>query len=317
MVRIIIILILFISCFSLNGQIKTINVSGSATDIVLTQNKIHISTLSGRIESFDNNTFDKITSIIIKTYKDFDGKTVNSDIFHITNIGDSIYALVRAENGKSDIYQYINLKIKKIIDGNKFNSTIIDIAATKDGHLLFAMLSNELIYYNLETNRILYAKQINPYAFSCFALSTDQNSIIIADESGVISKVEIKSGNIITRYKGENVDNVLSVGWSEKLIIGGGKDRRVSFYNQFSGISWHQQNENFITIVAISPDSKTAVWFDDINNKIVVYSTDSKRIIQQLDGHKSLISSIIFISNDKMISCDEQGKVLIWNLKLT
>ena len=50
--------------------------------------------------------------------------------------------------------------------------------------------------------------------------------------------------------------------------------------------------------------------------EIKVWNAESGECLQTFDvGHTNYIKSIIYLSNEKITSCDQDGKIIIWSTK--
>ncbi len=270
--------------------------------------------MKGTVETYSLATHKLLKKRQFAKIKDFAGDPIDAEVFKLSSDGESIFALVRGNDSKNNVYELGSNTKNLIIQGEKFNSVIIDIAAVGNGRLVLALLSNEFMLYDIKTRKTVYRKQASPYAFSAMSLSGDKKYIFSSDESGVLHKISVESGKVIKSYIGQNVDNVLCVDAAGGLVAGGGKDRRIAFYNETTGNGTHIILNYFITALAVSPDGKKMVWFNDNNNTLEIFSVLTKSKIQELSGHDSSVNKIKFVSGKKLISCGNDGKLIIWEL---
>jgi len=299
---------------SIVSQNIIINVSAPISDFIAGENTITVSTLAGTIENYNIKSEKLINSISFPKIKDFTGETIVAEVFRIAKVNNTIYAIVHGQNGFNDIYKVVNKKPIKIFTGKTLNSVAISIVRSSETTITLGLLSNELITFSTVSEKILYKKQVSNYAFSAMAISTDMKYIFTTDESGEVHKVNSSDGNVIKSYKGENVDNVLCIDYANGNIVCGGKDRRFSVYQTFINSSHHIITESFITSVSISPSGNLAVWQDDITNNLELYDISRRVKLKSLKGNTSMVSKIIFYSENKIISCSSDNKIIIWNI---
>ncbi len=292
-----------------------IDVGEPISDLFVTKNIITIATLKGSIQQIDLKTGKRILSHKFEKITDFRGDLIDAEVFHIEPYGDTIIALVHGLQGKNDVYFIYQSEIRKIVKGSDFNSIIIDIQTIKNKSLILGFLSHELMSIDLESHSSIFSKQISPYIFSCFATNDKQDMLVSSGESGIIYLIEPQSGKIVKSISGLHKDNVLSISLGQKLIISGGKDRRITFYNLISKKSWFFRNDHFVTLVNQSKDSKYTTWYNDLTNTIYIYNIDAKVITRKYNGHSAMVTKIEFIEDHRIISCDEKGIIHIWSLK--
>ncbi len=148
-------------------------------------------------------------------------------------------------------------------------------------------------------------------------MCTDEKGefVFATDESGVVHKVKVSTGELIENYKGQNVDNVLCIDYSKGVVVCGGKDRRISTYNIYMNKGSHFDTGKFITTVAISPSGEKIVWYDTETNNLELISLSNNKDIKQLQGHISMVNKIEFVSETKIVSAGIDNKVLFWTLK--
>jgi len=101
-------LVLFL--FTLNA--KDINpsytylASGGITDLVIKNGKLYVATKASKVDIFDINTKEKISSITLPKIKDFMGDEINSKIYSVDVLKDSILILSQGNKGGRAIHIY-------------------------------------------------------------------------------------------------------------------------------------------------------------------------------------------------------------------
>ncbi len=306
--------VLLLLGYSLNAQ-KVIATSAPVNDFVIDGENIIVSTTDGTIEVYNIAGKNMLYKVQFEKTKDFAGNLFDTEVFKIVKIGNVIIAVARGENGFNNIYKISNKKINLLISGNEIKSVVVDIAVSEDNMLLLGLLSNELVKYDIVERKIVYRKQISNYAFS--AMCTDENKAFVfaTDESGIVHKVKVSTGELLENYKGQNVDNVLCIDYSKGIVVCGGKDRRISTYNIYMNTGSHFDTGKFITTLAISPSGKKIVWYDTETDDLELISLSNNKDIVRLHGHISMVNKIKFISETKIVSAGIDNKVLFWTLK--
>ncbi|RLD42586.1 MAG: hypothetical protein DRI86_11385 [Bacteroidetes bacterium] len=308
-------LICFLVCsLTAISQSIIINASGPVSDFIINDNSITVSTLNGSIETYNLKTNNLQKKVFFPKITDFTGDSIIAEVFKIIKLNNTIYAIVHGYNGFNDIYKIVYSNPIKIFEGKTLNSVAISIVKSSENTITIGLLSNELISFNTSTEKIVYREQISSYAFSAMTISKDMKLIFTSDESGEIHKVNSSTGKVIRSFKGENVDNVLCIDYANGNIICGGKDRRFSVYQTNSNSSFHILTQSFITSVCISPNGNIAAWYDDISNDIILFDINSRTNIKRLKGNTSMVNKIYFQNENKLISCSNDNKIIIWNL---
>ena len=307
------ILIVFYSIHAL-AQKKIIHAGGDINDFVVDNNTLIACTQTGTIETYNLSTYKLVSRISFPKIKDFAGDLIDAEVFKIVKINSAVYAIVHGEGGFNDIYRVTGKKKEKLLTGKQLGSVAMSIGCGYDNKLIISLLSNEIIKYQLKEKKIEYRKQISNYAFSDMTFSEDKKFVFTSDESGEVHKVDLKTGLVVKTYKGQNVDNVISIDYASGIIVCGGKDRRFSVYNTKTGTAFHKTTNSFITAVGINKSGKIASWYDDATNNLIVYNISSKSEIKILSGHESMVTKILFTSDTQLISCGNDQQIIIWNL---
>jgi len=151
--------------------------------------------------------------------------------------------------------------------------------------------------------------------FSDFALNEDKSQVIFSCESGILNLVDVKSGKIIKKLKGQNVDNVYRVDFKKDTVSGAGQDRRGSIYDVSTGKGSYIAGNFLIYSTALSPSARKVAFAMDEKNNISIYNTISKSKIALLKGQKSTLSVIIFKDENRLFSASDDNTIMVWNLK--
>ena len=210
----------WLPAFGANNQIT---VDGAISDFFSTDKRFVVSTLNGKVITFDAKTRKKVSTFIFHKIANHFGEESFPEVFHVEPISDSIITLTRSQKGKNDIYIIHNQQKYLVLEGEKLSSLIVDIKVIGYDKVLIGLLSNEVILYNFKLKRRVFSVQVSPYIFSAFAVSTDGILFYVADESGKITKLATKDGRKLNIYKGLHKDNVLSLAAGNNIVVGGSK----------------------------------------------------------------------------------------------
>jgi len=292
----------------------TIEINGTAKDMVLRGDTLVIATDMGHIEVFNYKDKKKIKEIKIPNIKDFMGDIVPARVMSVDEI-DGKYLLLSdsGKGGYSNLFIYQEGNLTQILSP-KDKRAIIKARFIDKEHILFGYLSDEVSLFDLKSKKEIYRKQISESKFSDFALNKDKTKVVFSCESGVLSVIDVKSGDIITELKGLNVDNVYRVDFKNGYVSGAGQDRRGSIYNVKTKKGYYIQGSFLIYSTALSPSAKRVAFSMDEKNNIYIYNTDTKANIAILKGQKSTLNVIIFKDENHLFSASDDNTIIAWKL---
>jgi WD40 repeat protein len=310
---------LFISLFLIVGslafgskvQMPSIKyvADASVTDMVYKDSRLYVATTDGVVDVFDTKKNKIVKKIKVKTIKNFMGTDVEAKIYSVDVLGDDILVLAQAEKGYREVYIYKKGKLNKIIDV----SAKLDIAKAKfidKNNIILALLSNDIISYNIVDKKQNWIKQASMSKFSNFALNEDKSQVVIADESGDLHLLATKDAQLLETLSGENLDNVFTVDFKNKKIITAGQDRRAVIYDLVSKSAYYEKTHFLIYSAGLSPSGKIGAYASDEQNNLKVFNTNTKRNLGTFGGNKMTLVKILFIneteffvaSDDKIIN---------------
>ena len=296
------------------SQVESIEINGTAKDMVLDGNHLVIATDMGHIEVYDIVKKEKIKEISIPDVKDFMGdimpaRIMSTDIIH----GKYLLLSDSGKGGYSNLYVY---------DGNltqllsaKDKEAIIKARFIDETHILLGYLSNEVALLDIMTKKEIYRVQLSESKFSDFALNEDKTQAVFSCESGILSVVETKTGKVLKELKGQNLDNVYKVDFKNGMVSGAGQDQRGSLYDVASGKGDYIKGHFLIYATALSPSASKVAFAMDEKNNISIYNTSSKSKIALLKGQKSTLNVIIFKDENRLYSASDDSTIMVWDLK--
>lgn len=292
----------------------TIEINGTAKDMVLRDNSVIVATDEGHIEIFNiENNITKVKDISIPTVKDFMGDTIPARVMSTDKINDRY--LILSDSGKggySNLYIYDNNLTQLLTAKDK--RAIIKARFIDKEHILLGYLSNEVGLFDIKSKKEIYRVQLSESKFSDFALNEKRTEVIFSCESGVLNLVDVKSGKVLKELKGQNVDNVYRVDFKNRIISGAGQDQRGSLYDVSTGKGSYIKGSFLIYGTALSPSGKRVAFSMDEKNNISIYDTLSKSKTHLLKGQKSTLNVIIFKDEDIIYSASDDNSIMVWNL---
>ena len=287
---------------------------GLATDVLYAKEKLYISTDSGKIDIFNTKSKKEIQSIQLDKIKDFMGDEIDSKIFCLDMYKGTLLILSQDNGGFSRIHLYKNKKLDKIISQNdKFN--IIKAKFIDKNNVLIALISNDIISYNIKTKKINWDTQASMSKFSSFSLNNKRSEVAVGDESGDVHVINIKDGKILKKLSGQNVDNIFSVDFKNNIVISGGQDRRVAVYNLNSSDAYYKTSKFFIYSVGLSPSGKIGAYSCDIHNDVELFNTATREPIGKYKVTKAVVNSIYFINEKEFYIESNSAKVGYYKVK--
>lgn len=311
------ILLSLLFCFSLlfSQDLKPTQsylASGGVTSIFLKDSLLYIATDASKIDIFDTNTSELIKNITIPKIKDFTGDEVNSKIYSIDLINEKILFVSQGEKGFRKIFQYENNKLTKIISIEK-KMSISKALYIDENTIIFSTLSNQLFLYNLNEEKILWEIQVSQSKFSDLKLNEEKTEVVIADESGILSQINVKNGKTSKIFTGLNVDNIFQIDVKNNIIITAGQDRRCAIYMKSD--QYYKKADFLIYSVGLSPSGDIAGYANNEENDITIFDTKTKKDLYILKGHKMTLSNILFKNENELFSSSDTNEVYYWQLK--
>ena len=310
---------LFLIAFSFNLFVLTINAkdlnpsksliaSGGVSDLVLVENKLFVATTASTIDIFDISTDEKIDSIKLPKIKDFIGDTIDSKIYSVDVLNDSVLILSQGEQGGRNLGIYKNGQMQNIID----DSQRMFIGRAKfldENHIIYALLSNQIYLYDIQNKKILKEIQISQSKFSNFKLTKDKSKFIVSDESGVITMLDSKSFEVLKTFKNQNLDNVFQADIKGNLILTAGQDRRAAVYNIDTNSAYYKEFSFLIYSVALSPSTNLAAVASDEENNVTIFNTKTKENLYKLFLNKATLSNILFLNENELFVASDDKQI--------
>ena len=310
---------LFLIAFSFNLFVLTINAkdlnpsksliaSGGVSDLVLVENKLFVATTASAIDIFDISTDEKIDSIKLPKIKDFIGDSIDSKIYSVDVLNDSVLILSQGEQGGRNLGIYKNGQMQNIID----DSQRMFIGRAKfldENHIIYALLSNQIYLYNIQNKKILKEIQISQSKFSNFKLTKDKSKFIVSDESGVITMLDSKSFEVLKTFKNQNLDNVFQADIKGNLILTAGQDRRAAVYNIDTNSAYYKEFSFLIYSVALSPSTNLAAVASDEENNVTIFNTKTKENLYKLFLNKATLSNILFLNENELFVASDDKEI--------
>jgi len=308
------ILATFLTAKTLQEPTYTLESTGSVLDIIYKDNKLYSATDASTVDIFDTTTHKIVQKIEVEKIKDFMGDIIDSKIYSVDLLKNKLMLLSLGKKGARRVHIY---------QGNKLNLVVSDklglyIAKAKflDEHtLLLGLLSNELISYDIEKQKVNYRIQVSQSKFSNFVLNEDKTEVVVADESGDLKIHNTKDGALLKELNGKNLDNVFQVDYKNHIIATAGQDRRTVIYNLKYDSSYFKTASFLIYSVGLSPSGKLAGYASDESNNVTIFKTSTKSDIATLTQNKMTITNILFINEKELFISSDDKTINFYKLK--
>lgn len=314
-------LVIFLFCAQgLYAQVKSpvrkLKADGAVTDLLKDGNLLYASTDNAGINVFSLQNYRLLYKLSFPKIEDFMGDRINPKVYDIDKLPSSevLVASVQGEHGFSNVYLVENRKNRLIIRDNEMKMMIKRVKFLDANTLLLGLLSNELVKYDIKNKKIVYRVQISAYTFSDIVLDKARKKVVTADESGIIHVLDAATGKSLQELQGNNVDNVYQIDFKESTIICGGQDRRLSIYHLNTSQSYYLQGSFLIYSVGLSPSGKIGAFSANEENDIKVFNTVNKQSVAILKGSQSLITKILFTSENELITASDDPYILFWKI---
>jgi len=291
---------------------KKFEISGGATDLVINNNKLYVATNDSKIDIFKLNDFTKISTIVIPKTTDFMGEVIGSKIYSLDVLNEDILILSQGKRGARKIDIFTDGKLVNIIPESK-RLFIAQAKFIDNSKIIFSLLSNELLVYDLKKKKILYNRQVSQSKFSYFALDEKKEKIVVADESGNLKLCDVKDGNILKTFKNQNLDNVFQVDFKNNKILTAGQDRRAVFYDDFN--TYYKESGFLIYSCALNKNATLGAYSSNENNDITIFDTSSKTDLYKLKKNKMTPTKILFINDNEILVASDDKNINYYKIK--
>jgi WD40 repeat protein len=288
--------------------------SGLVTDILYNKNILYVATDAGDVELFDTVNKKKTDTIVLDKITDFMGDAVNSKVFTLDMLDGTLLILSQDSGGYSRIHFYKDGKLQLMISKAEHLNIIKAKFIDKDT-ILLALISNDIISYNIRTKKQNWDTQASMSKFSSFALNNDRTEVAVGDESGDVHLLDLKTGKKIKTLTGQNVDNIFSVAYRGTTVMTGGQDRRAAVYNVKTGSGYHKSSNFFVYGVGLSPSGAIGAYSSDLKNNVTLFNTNTRETIAKYSSSKAVVNGIYFINEKEFFINDSSKRVGYYKVK--
>ncbi len=290
--------------------IKEIETESAIKDIAICSGKIIAGLENGQVILYDIKNLKKEKSYQLPKIKDFMGDLIDAPIGSVDCLNNS-YLVVSDSGigGYEDVWLIKDNNLTKLFSA-KDKLSVIKAKFINENKILLALLSNEALLVDRK-KKIIYRKQLTPSKFSDFALNQTKDKAVFVSESGKADLIDVKVGKLLKSIN-MNLDMIFQVAFYKNYIATASKDRSSAIYNLSNDKLQKIPSKFFVYNVALN-DKYIALMMDEKNN-ISIFTLDSLEKKYILKAHTKMISKLIFLDKNTLISAGKDGKIYFWKL---
>jgi len=278
----------FIFANEITMPVKEIEASANVLNATLINGKLFIATDGGTVEIYDpkESKFDEIIKMDdIKTYV---SDHERPKILNVDELNGKMLILSEGDYATKVLY-------------------LLD-----DEHIALASISNEIYFLNLKSGEIYDSFKISIAMLSDMEISEDRGTLAIACESGKVYFYNVRTKKM-DRILDIHTDNIYDIAYKNGVMISGGTDRIVGI---FSAGTLKKINTGFLVYgVGLSSDGKIAAYMSDEMSDVNLVDSASLENIAMLKTGQSTINSIVFISDNEVVTSAYEKKILFWRIR--
>jgi len=284
--------------------------------MVVIEGRLYAATDIGVVEVFSWPGKSKLAQIQLPPIKDFAGDFLNPKIYSVDISPDTedMILVSQGSQGFSDIFLFINKTGKLVAVSGLPGLPIREARYVNKTTILVGTLGNELIKYDLANKKLIYRTQINSSTFTDLQLNNSRTRVVISDESGEISQVNTETGQVIRKFKGQNLDKIFQLDFKDHYIVGGSQDRRISVYNTLAEDNYFKGSGLPVYCVALSTDASLAAFSTAGNEIIQVFDILDGRDLFYLPVSGKSITKLLFVSGNELLAAGVEGEIVYWKL---
>ncbi len=309
---IILLLLLSVALAKEIAPYRYIQASGAVSDFVKVGDTLIIGTEEGIIDIYDIKSDTLVDQIVLPIIKDIWGDDMRSLIFSVDYFKGKLLFVARVFSGWRELYLYEDKKLTKLLEKSQ-KLTLQEVKFVDEETAVIGMMSNRLMLYDLKAKKVIYSKQLNQASLSDIVLDKQRHYLYTADESPLISKIDVRRGTVVETFRKANKREIFSIDYNNGMLLSGGKDKRVVLYKTPSSFTM-TKGDFFIYTVALNPDATMAAFVKNEEDEISVVTTSDLKERYLLKGHRQTILKMDFFTSDELITADEDDRLRFWRL---
>lgn len=287
-----------------------VKTSAQVLDMVVRNGVLWASTADGK--AFAVSDKGKIShSVAIAPLTNYDGETQPQKIMSLDLSPEGTTLALAGEDGR--LYTSREGKLFKTAFSTR--TVIKKIAFVSENKVILALLSNEIVFFDLAANKTIKSLSGGTSPLSDMALSEDRKIAAIAGEAGIVSLIDTGTMALKRHIKGGNVDNIYKIDYKNGRIITAGQDRRAIVYDVARNAVLARFDASFLIYgAALSPSGSIGVISRDEENRLSVVDVAKRRATETAAGHGATLNRIVFLDERRFASSADENKILLWEI---
>ncbi|MBA1432954.1 MAG: nitrate reductase [Epsilonproteobacteria bacterium] len=285
---------------------------GYVSDFIVTDNHLYAADDEGVVTVFDLRTKKIVDTIMLEPLTTQLGELQPARILSIDYFNGKILLVSIGKNLYRNVWIYEKHKLKKIISEDA-KLTIKEARFLDNEKILIATFASEIMLYDMGEKYTHYKRHVTQSALGDITLTQDKKHVIMADESGEARIIDVANSKTLQVLSSENVDNVFHVAHAKGVTLTAGQDRRIGVY-QKGRTPYHIKSDFLVYCVGITPSGKTGIYSSGEENKLQLFSIQTKQKLHKLSGHKAVINQIKFVNEKELYSSESSPYIYYWKL---
>ena len=285
---------------------------GFVSDFVVVGEKIFVASDEGVVEVFDLKTQKVIEFITLKPLILANGELQTQRILSIDHLNDKLLIVSIGKSAYRNVWIYENHTLSKLLDERE-KLTVKEARFINDEQIFLATFDSEILLFDRAESYKLYKEQTSQSTLGDIVLSEDKSKVILSNESGEIQLRDVNSSKTLQTFETQNLDNVYHVAYANGVILTAGQDRRVGIYRDGEKAT-HIKSNFLVYCVGLSPSAKVGVYSSGEEAHLQLFETKTKKKLDRLVGHTSIINQIKFINEKELFSSERSPYIYYWKL---
>lgn len=299
---------------------QILTLQNNIVSVKLIKDTLLIGTDFGEVLRLDKDENTPIVITKLPNIASYHNDSYAPKVYSLDFLNEKFLILSEGAFGTKDLFLFYDDILHPLKGLN--NLSIKKVAFINDNQVFLGLSSNEIILYDLKTQKIIYKKQLSEASFADFALDLELGRYVLSCESGILYYGEIQSGKVIQELEGANKDNVYQVKMARNSdivkFLAAGQDRHIGIYtlNLKTNVNTFKSlDADFLVYsVGLSNNGKIGAYMVNEQSDIQVFDIESFTPLCILSGHKSLLNNIIFATSTKIISSEDGKNILMWEI---